>query len=424
MRPRSLSELVGQQHLVGPGKLLRRLIDADRVGSVIFFGPPGTGKTTLAKIIAAETKRHFSELNAVLHGVKELREVLQAARDRLATSGAGTVLFVDEIHRFNRTQQDALLADVETGVVSLIGATTSNPFFALSGALISRSQLLELQPLSADEMKQIITVSLQDPERGLGKLSLSIAPDGLERLTSKCNGDARQVLTTLEIAALTSTPGGTINAALIDECLLVRAQRYDVTGDEHYDCASALIKSVRGSDVDAAIYWLARMIEGGEDIRFLCRRIVILASEDIGNADPQALPLAVSCLQACEQIGLPECQFALAQTVAYLACAPKSNAVTVAISQARQDVRDQAVVPVPAHLRDGHYQGAADLGRGVGYQYAHQSESGVVVQDYLGIEKVYYQPVARGFEQELQERIANLRQLLGKSPADLPQAPR
>jgi putative ATPase len=273
-------------------------------------------------------------------------------------------------------------------------------------------------------MKQIITVALQDPERGLGKLSLNIAPDGLERLTSKCNGDARQVLTTLEIAALTSSPGGTINAALIDECLLVRAQRYDVTGDEHYDCASALIKSVRGSDVDAAIYWLARMIEGGEDIRFLCRRIVILASEDIGNADPQALPLAVSCLQACEQIGLPECQFALAQTVAYLACAPKSNAVTVAISQARQDVRDQAVVPVPAHLRDGHYQGAADLGRGVGYQYAHQSESGVVVQDYLGIEKVYYQPVARGFEQELQERIANLRQLLGKSPADLPQAPR
>ena len=418
MRPRNLAEFIGQRHLLEPGKLLRRLIDADRLGSVILFGPPGTGKTTLAQILAHETRRRFEQLSAIMHGVKELREVLATARENLAADGRGTLLFIDEIHRFNRAQQDALLADVEQGVVTLIGATTSNPFFAVNGALVSRSQLMEFHPLSVDEVLLVMQNALDDRERGLGHIQVNVDAAALRHLAAISDGDARRALAVLETAVLSSTPPVELTRALIDQSVSRRAMQYDSTGDEHYDCASALIKSVRGSDVDAAIYWLARMLEGGEDVRFLCRRIVILASEDIGNADPQALPMAVACFQACEQIGLPECQFALAQTVAYLACAPKSNAATIAIGAARDDVRTQRIVPVPKHLKDGHYQGAKQLDRGVGYQYSHDQPDGIAAQEYLGVDCEYYHPVNRGYERGLAEHLLQIRNRLRQSESD------
>ena len=415
MRPRNLSEFIGQRHLLEPGKLLRRLIDADRLGSIILFGPPGTGKTTLAQILAHETQRRFEQLSAIMHGVKELRDVLATARENLAAEGRGTLLFIDEIHRFNRAQQDALLADVEQGVVTLIGATTSNPFFAVNGALVSRSQLMEFHPLSVDEVLLVMQNALDDRERGLGQIKVNVDATAMRHLAAISDGDARRALAVLETAVLSSIPPVELTRDLIDQSVSRRAMQYDSTGDEHYDCASALIKSVRGSDVDAAIYWLARMLEGGEDVRFLCRRIVILASEDIGNADPQALPMAVACFQACEQIGLPECQFALAQTVAYLACAPKSNAATIAIRAARDDVRTQRIIPVPKHLKDGHYQGAKQLDRGVGYQYSHDQPDGIAAQEYLGVDREYYHPVNRGYEQGLAELLQQIRQKLASN---------
>lgn len=421
MRPRTLAEFVGQKHLLAPDSVLVNLMKHDRLGSLLLFGPPGTGKTTLARLLAQETRRYFAELNAVLHGVKELREVLAVARDRLAAEGRGTILFIDEIHRFNRAQQDALLADVEQGIVNLIGATTSNPFFAVNPALVSRSQLLEFRELSPDDIRELLQRALSDPHRGFGKKAIQVADDALSGVIEICDGDARKALSILETAVLSQTEPVSLTRESLSAANLYRAQRYDVTGDEHYDCASALIKSIRGSDADAAIYWLARMLEGGEDIRFLCRRLVIAASEDIGNADPAALPLTVSCFTACEQIGMPECQFALAQTVLYLALAPKSNAATVAIGAARQDVREQAVLPVPVHLQDGHYAGAERLGRGEGYQYSHNSPDGIAAQDYLGVQRDYYAPVARGFEQELNHRLQNIREQLRKSKSQTKQ---
>jgi putative ATPase len=416
MRPERLEEFVGQGHLLGPGKLLRRLIEADRVGSMVFFGPPGTGKTSLARLIAGATRRHFEQLNAVLHGVKELREVLTAARDRLATGGGGTLLFIDEIHRFSRTQQDALLADVEEGMVALIGATTGNPFFSLSPALVSRGHLMEFQPLAESDLVALLQRAIADPVRGLGRFRIDVQPGALEWLASVSDGDARRVLAILETAVLSSSPPVALSTDLLRESMATRAQRYDVTGDEHYDTASAIIKSIRGSDPDAAIYWLARMLEGGEDVRFICRRLVILASEDVGNADPAALPMAVACFQACEQVGLPECQFALAQTVLYLAIAPKSNSATTAIGAARRDVREQAVLPVPRHLRDGHSAGNRSLGRGQGYQYSHESAGGVAAQEYLGVDREYWHPVDRGSEADFARRLAELRRLLKGQP--------
>jgi len=428
MRPRTLAEFVGQQHFLGPGKLLRQLVDADRLGSVIFYGPPGTGKTTLARILAQETKRRFAQLSAILHGVKELREVLQQARDELSVSGRGTLLFIDEIHRFNKAQQDAMLDDVENGVVTLIGATTSNPFFAVNGALVSRSQVFQFEPLGRDDIATLVERAISDPHRGLKTLTsreIVIDDEAIDRLSDLSDGDARRALTILETAAIVEsrsdatgsdgdhdTGAVRLTAEAIRTAAGTRSFQYDGTGDEHYDCASALIKSIRGSDPDAGLYWLARMLEGGEDVRFLCRRLIILASEDIGNADPHALPLTVACSQACEQIGLPECQLTLSQTVAYLACAPKSNAATTAIAAARQDVRDNRVLPVPKYLRDSHYREAGKLGAGVGYQYSHEEADGVAAQDYLGVEREYYQPVDRGFEAELKLRLAAIRKKL------------
>src|SRR5262245_47941181 len=413
MRPAALAEFVGQQHFLGEGKLLRRLLTADRLGSVIFYGPPGTGKTTLARLLATESKRKFRQLSAVTSGVKELRELLDEARDALAGGGERTQLFIDEIHRFSKAQQDVLLPDVEEGIVTLVGATTSNPFFAVNSALVSRSQVFEFQPLSVDEIKTLLLRALADKERGLGQYDVHIHDDALEFLAQVSDGDARRALAALEIGVLSSSDRPVeFSRELAAESVQRKASAYDATGDEHYDSASALIKSIRGSDPDAGLYWLARMLEAGEDVRFLCRRLVILASEDVGNADPQALPLAVAAMQACEYVGLPECQLPLAQAVTYLACAPKSNASTVAIGEARQDIREGRVLPVPTHLRDAHYSGAKRLGHGQGYEYAHDADGGIAAQDYLGVEKEYYRPVERGFEAELQARLKTIRERL------------
>ena len=410
MRPANLDEVVGQQHFLGEGKLLRRLLKANRLGSVLFYGPPGTGKTTLARLLAAETRSVFRQLNAVTSGVKDLREVLQEARDRLSADANRTLLFIDEIHRFNKAQQDALLPDVEEGVVILVGATTANPFFAVNSALVSRSQIFEFQPLSPEEIKTLVRRALADKQRGLGMYEVHLHDDALEFLAEVSDGDARRALGALEIGVLSSDERPVeFTHELAAESVQRKAIQYDATGDAHYDAASALIKSIRGSDPDAGLYWLARMLEAGEDVRFLTRRLVILASEDVGNADPQALPLAVAAMQACEFVGLPECQLTLAQAVTYLACAPKSNAATVAIGEARRDVREGRLLPVPVHLRDKHYAGAKRLGHGEGYEYAHNAEEGIAAQDYLGVDREYYRPVPRGFEQELGERLAKIR---------------
>lgn len=413
MRPTSLADFVGQQQFLGEGKLLRRLLKADRLTSVIFYGPPGTGKTTLARLLAGESRRKFRQLNAVTSGVKELREVLEAARDDVATGGSRTLLFVDEIHRFNKTQQDALLPDVEEGVVTLVGATTANPFFAVNSALVSRSQVFQFEPLTTDDIRKLLQRAATDKLRGLGSYPLHLHDDAVQFLAEICDGDARKALSALEIGVLSCDQRPIeFTRALAEESIQRKAIQYDPSGDEHYDTVSALIKSIRGGDPDAGIYWLARMLEAGEDIRFICRRLVILASEDIGNADPQALPLAVAAMQACEFIGLPECQLTLAQAVTYLACAPKSNAATLAIGEARRDVRENRTLPVPVALRDSHYGGATRLGHGEGYQYSHEAPDGIAAQDYLGIDREYYRPTDHGAEAAIGERLAAIRAVL------------
>lgn len=413
MRPQSLDEFLGQQHFLGPGKLLRRLLKADRIGSVILYGPPGTGKTTLARLLARESSSQFRQLSAVTSGVKELRQLLVEARDRLAAGGERTLLFIDEIHRFNKAQQDALLPDVEEGIVTLVGATTANPFFSVISALVSRSQIFQFEPLSVEDIRALLWRALEDEQRGLGKYDVRIADDALAFLAEVSEGDARRALSALEIGVMSSDASPIeFTRELAEQSVQRKAVSYDADGDAHYDSASALIKSIRGSDPDAALYWLARMLEGGEEVRFLCRRLVILASEDVGNADPHALSLAVAAMQGCEFVGLPECQLTLSQAVTYLACAPKSNASTLAIGEARRDVRENRLLPVPVHLRDTHYQGAGQLGHGEGYHYAHNEEGGVAAQDYLGVDRTYYRPVNRGFEAELGERLEQIRRRL------------
>jgi putative ATPase len=412
MRPRTLDEFVGQEHFLGPGKLLRRLLQADRLGSVIFYGPPGSGKTALAHVIAHTTQCAYRQLNAVAAGLKEVREILEEARAELADSGRRTILFVDELHRFNRTQQDALLPDVEEGRVILVGATTQNPFFAINSPLLSRSQIFTFQALNVEQIKAILLRAVDDKERGLGRHPVIVAPAALEFLAHMCDGDARRALSALEISVLSSPTGAgpiEITLEVAQDSIQRKVMDFDPVGDAHYDLASAFIKSMRGSDPDAALYWLARMLESGEDPRFIIRRVVICASEDVGNADPQALVVAAAALQAVEFVGLPECQLALSQAVTYIATAPKSNAATLAIGKARADVRSGRTLAVPEHLRDSHYRGAGELGHGLDYQYSHDYEGGWVDQPYLPEDRRYYEPVDWGHEAVIRARMEELR---------------
>ena len=410
MRPVVLSEFAGQQHILADGKLLRRMLDADRIGSMIFYGPPGTGKTTLAELIAKQTRRHFERLNATTSGVREVREVLQAAADRLAADGTQTVVFIDELHRFSRSQQDILLPDVESGTISLIGATTANPFFSLVAPLISRSQVFEFKELEKNDLISLMHRALRDKQRGLAEHNVVVHAEALDFIATLSDGDGRRALTALDIAVLSvSRTTRIVDSAVAEESMQRRVLRFDPSGDDHYDVASAFIKSIRGSDPDAALYWLARMLESGEDPRFIARRLVIAASEDIGNADPMCLLIATAAWQATENIGMPECRINLGQATTYLACAPKSNASYVAIDAAIADVRQNTLVPVPMHLRDGHYAGSERLGHGVGYEYAHDAADGWVNQDYLGVDRQYYQPVDRGKESEFRQRLNELR---------------
>jgi putative ATPase len=398
LRPRSLDEVAGQQHLLGPGRPLRVLIRADRLSSVILWGPPGTGKTTISRLVAGATSKAFEPLSAVTAGVKDVREVAERARARMGEQGRGTILFLDEVHRFNRTQQDALLPHVEEGLLVLIGATTENPFFSLTGPLLSRSTLFRLESLTVDDLRDLMLRALADETRGLGDQHLAIDDDALAHLADRAEGDARHALTSLEVAAaLAGEAGrGAIGLADTEAALALRALRYG--DDEHYDVLSAFIKSIRGSDVDAGLYWLARMLTAGEDPRLIARRLVILASEDVGMADPQGLVVADAAARAVEFVGMPEAQLNLAHAVTYLANAPKSNSVTTALGAAMQDVHDHPAGAVPAHLRDSHYPGAAKLGHGEGYVYPHDEPGGWVRQQYRPDEHAdrYWQPTGRG----------------------------
>src|SRR5215831_18464398 len=415
MRPRDLSEFVGQSHILSPGHLLRRAIEADRIQSLIFYGPPGTGKTSLAQIIALQTKSKFERLSGVESNVAEMRRVLSMASNRLQNKGQSTILFIDEIHRFNKAQQDVLLPDVEGGIVRLIGATTHNPFFFVNSPLVSRSQIFELRPLTEQELFTLLQRALSDIERGLGHLRIQAEEPALRHLAKLSDGDARKALNALEIAALTTDldAGGVIHIglAVAEQSIQKKAVVYD-DEDAHYDTISAFIKSMRGSDPDAAMYWLAKMVHAGEDPRFIARRIVIHAAEDVGLADPMALVLANAAFQAAEFIGWPEARIPLAEAALYIATAHKSNSTILAIDSALKDVQSGRTLAVPEHLRDAHYQGATRLGHGQGYKYAHDFAGHFVPQDYLGAAKRYYEPTEQGVEKKIKERVEKWRKLM------------
>lgn len=416
MRPRTLDEVVGQEHIIGKDKLLYRAIKADKLSSVIFYGPPGTGKTTLARVIANTTSAEFTQINATAAGKKDMEEVVKKAKDTQGMYGKRTILFIDEIHRFNKGQQDYLLPFVEDGTLILIGATTENPYFEVNGALLSRSVIFELKPIPADAVKELIRRAVSDRERGMGAYDAVIDEDAVDFLADLSGGDARHALNAVELGIMTTQRGedGKIHITLetAQECIQRRRIRYDKTGDNHYDTISAFIKSMRGSDPDAAVYYLARMLYAGEDPAFIARRIMICAAEDVGNADPDALAVATNASLATERIGMPEAQIILAQAAAYVACAPKSNASCSAIFDALAVVEETGNLPIPPHLQDAHYKGAAKLGHGTGYQYAHDYPGHYVEQQYLPYElsgKEFYRPTGNGYEEKIREHMRRLR---------------
>ncbi|WP_274940787.1 replication-associated recombination protein A [Chordicoccus furentiruminis] len=416
MRPRTLDEVVGQQHIIGKGRLLYRAIKADRLTSVIFYGPPGTGKTTLAKVIAHTTHAEFRQLNATTSGKKDMEEVVEGAKRSMGGYGKRTILFIDEIHRFNKAQQDYLLPFVEDGTVTLIGATTENPYFEVNAALLSRSTVFELKPLSKEDIGTLLDRAMKDPDRGLGSYRAVLTPEARSFLSDMAGGDARTALNAIELAVMTTDrrQDGTvvIDLTTAEDCIQRRAVHYDKNGDQHYDTISAFIKSMRGSDPDAAVYYLAKMLEAGEDIRFIARRIMICASEDVGNADPMAMVVAASAAQEVERIGLPESQLILSQAAIYVACAPKSNACTEAVFAARRSVREVKTT-VPVHLQDAHYAGHDSLGHGIGYLYAHDFPNHYVRQQYLPDEirdAVFYEPTEMGYEAKIRTRLAFLKE--------------
>ena len=421
MRPRNLDEFLGQRHFLGPDKLLTRMLEADKLTSLIFYGPPGVGKTSLATVIANYTKAEFHYLSAAAASVKDIREIIAGARDRLAASGKRTVLFINEIHRFNRAQQDVLLDDVESGVLILVGATTENPFFSVNSPLISRSTLFHFEPLEEQHILQLLKTAIADTERGLGKLDIQADEKALKFLAVMSDGDARRALTALEVGVLSQAACKgerriKFNIEVAKESIQQKAIDYDGTGDTHYDLASALQKSMRGSDPDATVYWLARMIAGGEDTRFIARRITVCAAEDVGNADPMATVLAAAAVQISEFVGLPEAQLALGQAALYIACAPKSNATASAVWKAVADVKSGATIPVPKHLKNSHYPAAKKAGFGADYKYPHNFKAGFVPQEYLPAAKgKYYEPKEIGYEKNIKRYLQKLQTLIQNS---------
>ena len=414
MRPSSLKDFAGQQHIIGPGKLLSRAIASDKISSLVLYGPPGTGKTTLAAVISHETKSFFEPLNAVTSNVAEIRKAIDDAKKRFQIKAQKTILFIDEIHRFNKAQQDVLMPDVERGNPILIGATTHNPYFSIVSALLSRSLVFELKPLSEEEIRSILLRAFQDKEKGLGNISVQMDEEALGFLSKICDGDARRALNALELGVLTTAKEkGTVHVTrkVAEESIQKKAVVYDADGDQHYDTVSAFIKSMRGSDPDAAIYYLAKMLYAGEDPRFIARRIVICASEDVGNADPQALVLANAAMQASEFIGMPEARIPLAQATVYIACSPKSNASYMAIENAMKDVTENKILEVPTHLKDASYKGAAALGHGKDYKYAHDYKGHFVDQAYLPEKKKYYAPTDQGFEKNFKNYLESIRRI-------------